>query len=244
MISDELFNSARQEYRKVTVTAGRGKRVTRNFYREPGWSDKTYNRKLQDFESSLRLQLENGELRTRKETQEAKRREEAEKAKLKTLRQYAEGVFMPTKELSISENTRSSYWQFLENHIYPVLGDIFLKEITSARLKKFFLDFQKQDYSHATAVKLYNIMNGIFKMAFEDDSIDTNPMLKVQRPERRKDNAGNDDTRKAYTIDEMKYILSCIEQEPLKWQVYICLMVDTGMRRGEVCGLQWEDIDF
>lgn len=35
-----------------------------------------------------------------------------------------------------------------------------------------------------------------------------------------------------------------MEQEPLKWRVYINLAADSGARRGELCGLQWSDIDW
>jgi integrase len=40
------------------------------------------------------------------------------------------------------------------------------------------------------------------------------------------------------------YILSCVERESLKWQTYINLVADTGLRRGEACGVQWKDIDL
>ena len=65
------------------------------------------------------------------EAQEAKPEREkaaAEAAKLKTVRQYADGVFMPTKEATFSENARSSYRMFLDKHILPVLGDVLLVE--------------------------------------------------------------------------------------------------------------------
>lgn len=81
-------------------------------------------------------------------------------------------------------------------------------------------------------------------MAFLDDSIPSNPMLKVKRPTPRTDEAPKEESEKAYTAKELNRILDCVAQEPLKWQVYVNLMADTGIRRGEACGLQWQDIDF
>lgn len=46
------------------------------------------------------------------------------------------------------------------------------------------------------------------------------------------------------TLEELRYILKCLDNEPLKWQTYINLLADTGMRRGEASGLMWSDIDF
>ncbi len=228
---------------KVTVSDGRGRRIKRSFKPESGWSAKYTERELQKFASSLENQLASGELLTRKEAQAAKQAEELEKAKLKTLRQYADGIFMPTKELSLSENGRSSYRQFLDLHILPTLGDFLMTDISSSMLTKLLVDFQQKGYAQATCVKLYNILNGVFQMAFLDDTILSNPMLKVSRPKPSKDDAEKKEEL-AYTVEELRYVLRCADREPLKWRCFIHLLADSGMRRGECCALQWEDIDF
>ena len=185
-----------------------------------------------------------GAISTKRETDEQARLAALEAAKLKTLRQYVEGVYMPTKEATFSRNARSSYWQFLNKHILPALGDFLMEDITPAMISKFLLNFQKNGYAHASAVKLYNILNGIFQMAFLDDTIKANPMLKVKRPAPRKDEKTQDEGEKAYTVHQLRHILQCLEREPLKWQAYISLIADTGIRRGEACGLEWADIDW
>ena len=68
-------------------------------------------------------------------------------------------------------------------------------------------------------------------------------MLKVKRPTPRK--AEQIETvEQAYTVDEMKFIFSCLEKEPLKWRVFVRLLADTGIRRGEACGLCWDCVNF
>lgn len=117
-------------------------------------------------------------------------------------------------------------------------------DITPAMISKLLLDFQKNGHAHASAVKLYNILNGIFQMAFLDDTIKANPMLKVKRPTPRKEEKAQDESEKAYTVQQLAYILQCLENESLKWQTYINLVADTGIRRGEACALEWSDIDW
>lgn len=229
---------------KVQASAGRGRRVKRSWKPQPGWSARTVERELQKFAASLENELASGQVSTRQEELERQRLEELERAKLKTLAQYANGVFMPAKAATFSENARSSYQMYLDKHILPTLGEFPMKEITPAMLTKLLLDFQKSGKSHASVVKLYNILNGLFKMAFLDDSIQVNPMLKVTRPKPRKDERAQEEGEKAYTVEELRHILSCLEGEPLKWQAYISLVADTGIRRGEACGLQWADVDF
>lgn len=241
---------------QICVSRGHGKAPYKTrWYWPDGWGKRTAEREVAKQAAEFERACSAGEVMNRaqakeKAAQEAAAKaaraaaEAAEKAKLKTFRQYADGVFMPTKETTFSENARSSYRMFLDKHIFPVVGDILLTEITPAMIKKLLVDFQRRGYAHATAVKLYNILNGVFSMAFMDDSITVNPMLKVARPAPRKDETIPEEEDKAFTVQEICNILSCVTQEPLKWQAYINLAIDSGARRGELCGLQWSDIDW
>ncbi len=240
----KLTDTTGAEYYQVQASGGRGRRVKRNWRPEPGWSARTIKRELNKFAAQLENEFASGAVSTKKESEEQARLAALEAAKLKTLRQYVEGVYMPTKEATFSKNARSSYWQSLNKHILPALGDFLMEDITPAMISKFLLNFQKQGYAHASAVKLYNILNGIFQMAFLDDTIKGNPMLKVKRPAPRKDEKTKGEGEKAYTVQQLRHILQCLEREPLKWQAYINLIADTGIRRGEACGLEWADIDW
>lgn len=230
---------------QICVSRGYGNAPYKTrWYWPDGWSKRTAEREAAKQAAAFELACKNGEVLNRAQEREKAAREAAEAAKLKTVRQYADGVFMPTKEATFSENARSSYRMFLDKHILPVLGDVLLVEVSPAMISKLLIDFQRAGYAHATTVKLYNILNGIFEMAFLDDSIPMNPMLRVKRPAPRKDEQPKEESDKAYTVQELSYILSCAAQEPLQWQTYISLAADTGLRRGECCGLQWSDIDF
>ena len=230
---------------QICVSRGYGKAPYKTrWYWPDGWSKRTAEREAAKQAAAFELACKNGEVLNRAQEREKAAQEAAEAAKLKTVRQYVDGVFMPTKEATFSENARSSYRTFLDRHILPVLGDVLLVEVSPAMIQKLLVDFQRAGYAHATTVKLYNILNGIFEMAFLDDSIPMNPMLKVKRPAPRKDEQPKEESDKAYTVQELSYILSCAAQEPLQWQTYISLAADTGLRRGECCGLQWSDIDF
>lgn len=230
---------------QISVSRGYGKSPYKTrWYWPDGWSKRTAEREAAKQAAAFELACQNGEVLNRAQAKEKAAQEAAEAAKLKTLRQYADGVFMPTKEATFSENARSSYRMFLDRHILPVLGEHLLTEVTPAMISKLLVDFQKAGYAHTTAVKLYNILNGVLEMAFLDDSIPMNPMLKVKRPAPRKGEQVQEKGEKALTAQELAHVLSCAAQEPLKWRAYINLAADTGGRRGELCGLQWGDIDW
>ena len=227
---------------QVQASNGRGRRVWRTFRPEPTWSKRTTQRELQRFAAELESRLEDGEVLTRNETEQAAAVQAAEAAKIKTLRQYAEVVWLPEKAATVAEKTRISYVQLLEQHVFPVLGDVPMKAITPAMLKAL-LAGQPDTFAYASMVKLYAVLHGMFKAAVLDDTLDVNPMDKVPRPKRSKD-AALPAEHKAFTAEETRYILHCLENEPLKWRAFILLLIDTGCRRGEACGLQWQAVDL
>ncbi len=160
-----------------------------------------------------------------------------------TLQQYGETVFMPSKCVTMSENGRCAYQGSLNHWIYPALGDLKMPDITPANISALLLSMQSQGKAHATCVKVYTILHSLFKMAYMTDVILSNPMDKVERPKPRKDEPKNTDVE-AYTIEEVQRIFAALQNEPLKWRVLMHLLIDTGIRRGECCGLRWQDIDF
>ena len=98
--------------------------------------------------------------------------------------------------------------------------------------------------AQATCVKAYTVLKSLCKMAYLADLIECNPMDKVARPKPRKDEMKKPAEAESYTAGELKYILDCLEHEPLKWRAYMSLLIDTGLRRGEACGLKWEYVDL
>lgn len=229
----------------IRVSRGMGhSHFQKRWYWPDGWARRTAEREARKVAAEFERACDAGEILNREQAKEKAALEAAEAAKLKTVRQYAEGVFMPTKEATLTENSRATYQMFLDRQILPAIGDLLLVDVTPAIIQKLLLDFQKSGKAHATCVKLYNILNGLFTMAFMDDSIPLSPMLKVKRPAPRKDEAQKEESSKALTVQELRLVLSCVSQEPLKWQAYINLAADSGARRGELCGLQWRDIDW
>lgn len=231
-------------YYEINVSRGRGKsRLTRRWYVPDGWSRKAIERELTAVAAEFERQCGAGEVISKAERKERAAQEAAEAAKILTFRQYGERVFMPSKTVTMSENSRANYQSCLDKKIYPVLGDIKLPEITPAQITALLLDIQAEGKAHSTVIKAYTILHSFFKMAYLGDMISRNPMDKVERPKPRKDEV-KDDGPLAFTPAEVQKILTGLEKEPLKWQALVHLLIDTGIRRGECCALRWKDIDF
>jgi len=100
-----------------------------------------------------------------------------------------------------------------------------------------------QPLAFASVVKHYQVLSAVFAEAYRiDDIITVNPMDKVPRPAPRKDDVVME--MHTFTVEDIRYILECLEHEPLQWRVIVRLMIDTGARRGEIAGLRWSSVDF
>ena len=235
---------------QISVSRGYGKTPYRTRWYWPMTADgqpvakSTAERELRKVTAEFERACAAGEVLLRAEKKEKAAREAAEAARRKTVRQYANENYMPYKEIHIVENTRLQYRYLLDSVVFPELGDKLMTDITPAMITKLILDYQKKGYSRSMVLALHTVLNGVFQMAFLDDSIPFNPVAKVKRPTARADETPKEESELAYTVEELNHILTCVEKEPLKWQAYIWVSVDIGCRRGEVCGIQRTDIDF
>lgn len=233
-----------KRFYEIRVSRGRGKSyLTKRWYVPDGWSKKSIDKELARVAAEFEHQVKAGEVISRDEQKERDLQAKQEAAKIQTLRLYGESVFMPAKAVTMSENGRSTYQSNLDHWIYPTLGDLKMPDITPANIEALLLDMQAQGKAISTVIKVYTILHSLFKMAYGKDVIERNPMDKVDRPKARKDELRGQEAD-SYTIDEVQRIFSALEQEPLKWRTMLHLLIDTGIRRGECCGLQWKNIDF
>lgn len=233
-----------QIFYEIRVSRGREKSyLTTRWYPPEGWSQKAIDRALAKEAAEFERRCREGEIVSRAEQKENDLQQKREVAKVQTLRQYGEIIFMPTKSITMSENGRCAYQGSLNHWIYPALGDLKMPDITPANISSLLLSMQSKGKAHATCVKVYTILHSLFKMAYMTDVITTNPMDKVERPKPRKGELKDKDLE-AYTTDDVQRIFKALEQEPLKWQTLMRLLIDTGIRRGECCGLRWQDVDF
>jgi integrase len=98
------------------------------------------------------------------------------------------------------------------------------------------LDTLSATKAPSTLRSLYAALRACLDGAVRDRVIASNPCLSVQRPR-----AGRPKAR-AYTVEEVRRLVVASEETPLN--NFVLLDALTGLRRGELCGLRWGDIDF
>ena len=238
-------------YYEIQVKVGRNKRYYTNWSVPEGWSQRAIDRELRRQENDFESRCRNGEVVNRAEAREKEEAKRQEEKKIQTVKQYGEKVFMPELAVTCSEHTRDNFQRNLNNHIYPAIGDIKMPEVTPEQISALLLSLQapgpeskKKPMMHSSVIKIDTILNMLFEKAYLSRMIQPNPMDFVKRPKPTKAE-GKDSTIEYYNDKELRSILHAVNGiESLKWRTYLRLSIDTGCRRGEICGLKWDCVNF
>ncbi len=136
----------------------------------------------------------------------------------------------------VKENTRVTYLKRINQYIIPFLGNLRIDEIKVSDVQQL-LD-KHSDLANKTLSEIRNTLSQIFKYAVSDDLIKKNPCESVDLviPSSRKSE------RKALPLNEYQEIISNLHMLIGNDRKFLALCLFTGMRKGEVLGLRWEDL--
>ena len=135
----------------------------------------------------------------------------------------------------LKPSTLRSYQSNLDGHIAPFFGAMPLSEVTLASVQQFIKALLGKGLSPKTIGNVIVILKEMFKHAVQWGHLDANPVQYVERPR------GEDKEMDVFTPGEIRRLLDA-QEEPLRTLLLTAVL--TGMRQGELFGLQWEDIDF
>ncbi len=133
---------------------------------------------------------------------------------------------------SLRPATVSSYETLIRRHIVPALGDMRLRDLKPIHLKAFYSGIE----SAATVRKVHgNVLHPALSEAVHLELIASSPAERV-KPERKWEKA----KRRFATEAEVMRVFAAADGT--RYGTLVRLAVLTGMRRGELLGLKWEDI--
>lgn len=154
------------------------------------------------------------------------------------LKLYSEKQYLKHISKSLAPSTVELYKGILNNYINESIGHHEMDKISHVHINNYTDELEGMELSSSTIQKHHNLLNGMFKLAIRNDVISKNPMDKV-------DNVTVTHKRgDVYTDDEVQQFMELLNREDNKQMVLMLkLAVTTGMRRGELLALQWEDIN-
>ena len=145
----------------------------------------------------------------------------------------------------------------LETRLLPYFGHFYINKIRPTDIMKFYdlleKDTQlvrksgnngektKKPLSGKTILEHHRLLRAMLHKAVYWQLIVANPAERVQAPKARKPK------RRSYDDEQTKILLENLELlsiEDTKYKVAIILTIFTGVRLGELMGLEWQDVDF
>lgn len=175
----------------------------------------------------------------------------------KTLRKSMQNWLQVFKFPSVERTTYDRYECTAINQIYPLIGDKIVGNITSADIKKVLNHWMTEGYAYTTVKKVHIILGDYFKYLTQQELIPRNPMNSAPMIKKsnffaiqEKENLPTSETVTIFTAEEIEKLKAESEKaygtgKKLYRQAgaYI-LMLNTGLRAGEMLGVLNSDIDL
>lgn len=146
-------------------------------------------------------------------------------------------AWLETIQNEVKPNTLASYRQSLTAHIITQpIGCTELSELKPTMFRLYWNQMQKSGLSPRTVIYTHTLVKAALQLAVEDEIIPSNPLLAVRRPKMERREA------EYFTEADLVKLFDAIHEEQLSRIAEFTLA--TGMRRSEVLGLRWKDVDF
>ena len=143
--------------------------------------------------------------------------------------------WLVSKEGLVRPGTLNGYRGYIENHIRPCLGEKRISQIKAADIQRFY-DMLSRKLASGTVRRIHTTLHGILKAAAQARLIPRNPVEEVTPPK-----FGYQE-KKVLTAEQVDRLMEAIQKDAL-WHDLFYTELTTGLRRGELCGLRWEDFD-
>ena len=153
-----------------------------------------------------------------------------------TVAEYMDKWLSESARNRLRPKTYKDYAGLTRNHIVPALGHLKLKKLTPLHVQQFYGAKLGAGLSKRTVEYLHAVLHSALKQAVRWELVPRNVTEAVDppRPERKE--------RSTLNLDQARFFLESARDD--KWEALYVLAIQTGMRRGELFGLRWNDVDL
>lgn len=145
------------------------------------------------------------------------------------------------KRRQVKESTMCAYLLSVKNHLLPSFNGRNIETITRKDLQNFIYDHIDAGLSPKSCKDIVIVMKMIMNYASEEMDIPVHTVKKLTYPTANKEGRK---TLQRYTSEEYRKIVSYAIENPSSKNLGIAMTISSGMRIGEICALQWQDVDI
>lgn len=148
---------------------------------------------------------------------------------------------------TLAGTTYGNHQRKLKDHILPVIGHMEMNKINELILLDLLSNLKRKDgkegeLSFHSKQDIYRTLQSIFKYATKWKVIQSNPMEGIEKPKPNDTEYEHGDLQ-VYDEEEIAQLMKLIQHEPEHWRIMFTLALAAGLRRGELLGLEWKNVD-
>ena len=132
--------------------------------------------------------------------------------------------------------TADRYMTDIKNHLIPHMGDVLLTKLTPSHIQTTEAKMLSSGLSKRSVLHAHRVLSQALKHAVEKGHIWRNPCDMVRAPRI---------SRASIEVPNPETVINILEKakNTLHYPAFH-LLTYTGARRGEICGLRWDDVDL
>ncbi|GHO51693.1 tyrosine-type recombinase/integrase [Ktedonobacter robiniae] len=141
-----------------------------------------------------------------------------------------------SQKQSVRERTFERYEEIVRLHIVPVVGRVQLQKLSAQHVQSLYTKKLDEGFSPTTVRTIHNVLHKALSTAMRWGLISRNVCKFVDPPQKKRYEV------QSLTLEQIHALLAASEGH--RMEALFKLALATGLRRGEIMGLKWQDIDF